>query len=108
MILERFPINRAAALPDFDKTAEPLQAGQAISLVRRLEFQDRLILGFNAKAGDALAAVDVEHPHRRAPNARDPGEKIAEGFGRVIIIDNEAPFFVQKIFRLVAAAHYFT
>src|SRR3989338_3527111 len=98
MVLERFPIDRLAALSCFDKTTESLQTCQTIGFVRGLEFHDRLVLGFNAEAGDALTAVDVKHPHRRSPNARNAGKKITERFGSVIVFDNEAPFFSQKVF----------
>ncbi len=79
------------------KCSESQKRRGGIGFIGRIEFQHRAVLIAHAEAGDALAAVGVEHPHRLAELARDAGQKTGKRPRLIVILNHKRAVFEEKL-----------
>ncbi len=87
---ERLVQRGAGGRVEPEETAKAEQRRQRVGLVGGLELEHRAIAVAHAEAGDALAAIGIEHPHRLAVLARDAGQETRERPRGVEVVENEA------------------
>src|SRR5258708_6118808 len=93
---KRFVEDGGAAFSYAQKRTEPEERGVLIRFGSGIELQRRAVFISNAETGDALAAVGVEHPHRFAERAGDPGKEARKRAGLVVAFDDERVVFEIK------------
>ena len=80
--------------PELQKGAKAGVGCRLVGFVGRLELDDGVVFVLNAKAGDGLAAIDVEGPQGGAERAGDAGQEAGEGAPGGIVLDDEAALVV--------------